>query len=380
MSLLQDQELWSQMKQMMLSLKPTRPSLRSGIHEFQHRGRSLEFAEYREYRTGEDLRDLDWKVYARSDRYYLRQRDSHTPARVMILLDDSSSMRMQSEGARMSKLRQALLMVFGLSFILQRQGDPFSFHALSMNKPSAEARSSKRALRNLMLVLETLEKQESLPEDMEQHWPVLKNRSMDHLFCISDFMLPKEKLEGWLDGFLTMAPEIHCLQILDPLESGEGPQPSMVLDLEQPGQKRRVSADEWEHYLENMKEHQQWLGKACRQRNIRLRSIQTDQPAAASIRVLMREKEGRFCRFRYVCGFFRLSFFLFLFVHHVCHGLELFSTGDTVHRKRIQPAFDSIKILLQIGGGLSYILEIDFPFNLIHFILNGGPHLIRRTL
>ena len=52
MSLLQDQELWSQMKQMMLSLKPTRPSLRSGIHEFQHRGRSLEFAEYREYRTG----------------------------------------------------------------------------------------------------------------------------------------------------------------------------------------------------------------------------------------------------------------------------------------------------------------------------------------
>ena len=293
MSLLQDQELWSQMKQMMLSLKPTRPSLRSGIHEFQHRGRSLEFAEYREYRTGEDLRDLDWKVYARSDRYYLRQRDSHTPARVRILLDDSSSMRMRSEGARMSKLRQALLMVFGLSFILQRQGDPFSFHALSMNKPSAEARSSKRALRNLMLVLETLEKQERLPEDIEQDWPVLKNRSMDHLFCISDFMLPKEKLEGWLDGFLAMAPEIHCLQILDPLESGEGPQPSMVLDLEQPGQKRRVSSDEWEHYLENMKQHQLWLGKACRQRNIRLRNIQTDQPAAASIRVLMRENEGK---------------------------------------------------------------------------------------
>tara|TARA_B100002051_G_scaffold88188_1_gene84297 strand:+ start:555 stop:698 length:144 start_codon:yes stop_codon:yes gene_type:complete len=42
-----------------------------------------------------------------------------------------------------------------------------------------------------------------------------------------------------------------------------------------------------------MKEHQQWLGKACRQRNIRLRSIQTDQPAATSIRVLMREKEGK---------------------------------------------------------------------------------------
>ena len=70
MSLLQDQELWSQMKQVMLSLKPLRASLRAGIHEFQHRGRSLEFAEYREYRPGEDLRDLDWKVFARTDRYY----------------------------------------------------------------------------------------------------------------------------------------------------------------------------------------------------------------------------------------------------------------------------------------------------------------------
>jgi len=58
MDLLQDQELWSQMKQVMLSLKPLRASLRAGIHEFQHRGRSLEFAEYREYRPGEDLRDL----------------------------------------------------------------------------------------------------------------------------------------------------------------------------------------------------------------------------------------------------------------------------------------------------------------------------------
>ena len=291
MDLLQDQELWSQMKQVMLSLKPLRASLRAGIHEFQHRGRSLEFAEYREYRPGEDLRDLDWKVFARTDRYYLRQRDSHTPARVMILLDDSPSMRMQSEAARMSKLRESLLLVFVICFILQRQGDPFSFHALSMNSPPAEARSSKRALRNLMQVLEGLEKSEH-PFDLNlQNWPATKNLSLDHLFCISDFMLPLQKIESWLDGFLGMAPVIHCLQVLDPLESGEGSKPSMVHDLEEPKLKRKLSTGEWEQYLKNMANHQQQLAESCGIRNIRLRSINTDQPVATAISSLLKESK-----------------------------------------------------------------------------------------
>ena len=152
MDLLQDQELWSQLRQVMLSLKPVRASLRTGIHEFQFRGRSLEFAEYREYRSGEDLRDMDWKVFARTDRYYLKQRDSHTPARVMLLLDDSPSMRMKSDEAAISKLRESQLLIFALGFILHRQGDPFSLHSLSMNGPPGKARSSKSSLKNLMQV------------------------------------------------------------------------------------------------------------------------------------------------------------------------------------------------------------------------------------
>ena len=291
MDLLQDQELWSQMKQVMLSLKPVRASLRTGIHEFQHRGRSLEFAEYREYRSGEDLRDMDWKVFARTDRYYLRQRDSHNPARVMLLLDDSPSMRMKSGEAAMSKLRESQLLVFALGFILHRQGDPFSFHALSMNGPPIEAQSSKRTLKNLMQVLEGIENTEFPEKNFSKNWPLVKNLNLDHLFCISDFMLPLQKIETWLDGFLRVSPKTQCVQVLDPLESGEGSDPSMVLDLENPQLKRRVSSGDWDRYLENMEVHQQKLTDACRIRNIRLRKIQTNQPVATAIRSLIKESQ-----------------------------------------------------------------------------------------
>jgi uncharacterized protein (DUF58 family) len=289
MNLLQDQELWSQMKHIMVSLKPLHASLRTGIHEFQHRGRSLEFAEYREYRSGEDFRDLDWKVFARTDRYYLRQRDSHTPAKVMLLLDDSPSMLMKTGEANMSKLRESQLLVFGLGFILQRQGDPFSFHALNMNSAPAEPRSSKKTLKNLIQVLKSLESTKHLKNNSSQNWPSVKNLNLDHLFCISDFMLPLHKIESWLDGFRRISPKTQCIQVLDPLESGEGSKPSRVLDLENPQKKRIVSSADWNQYLESMEVHQQKLSEACRIRNIRLSNFQTNQPIATAIRSLLKE-------------------------------------------------------------------------------------------
>ena len=145
-----------------------------------------------------------------------------------------------------------------------------------------------------MQVLEGLEKSEH-PFDLNlQNWPTTKNLSLDHLFCISDFMLPLQKIESWLEEFLGMAPVIHCLQVLDPLESGEGSKPSMVHDLEEPKLKRKLSTGEWEQYLKNMADHQQQLAESCRIRNIRLRSIKTDQPVATAISSLLKEsKRGK---------------------------------------------------------------------------------------
>ncbi len=298
MNLLQNEELWLQMKQVSLALKPSRGSLCMGVHELEHRGRSLEFAEYREYRPGEDLRDLDWKVLARTNRYYMKQRDSHTPARVLILMDDSPSMLMVSVSAQMSKLRAALLLVFGLGYILHRQGDPFSFHPLSSNSDVPRMRSSKKSFRHMLVQLDSLEGnvENSIQEKLNE-WPAVRTQSVDHLFVISDFMIPWTQLKNWLDDFHTWAMEVTCFRILDPLETGDGPSPENLLDLENRRITRKLSGEEWEGYLHNMRSHQTLLEQACVFRRIHLHTLRTQTPVSYGIRRLLMGKGTKSVRY-----------------------------------------------------------------------------------
>src|SRR5271170_2059381 len=64
----------------------------SGMHKSPHRGFSVEFSEHREYVAGDELRHLDWKAYARSDRYYIKLYEQETNLRATIVLDTSASM------------------------------------------------------------------------------------------------------------------------------------------------------------------------------------------------------------------------------------------------------------------------------------------------
>ena len=98
-------EFLQQLNQVELYLKPAPNAKQVGLHPLTYRGRSLEFAEYREYRPGDDIREVDWKVYARTDRYYIKQRDRHSPANTLIVLDNSASMNFYSSQASVSKFR-----------------------------------------------------------------------------------------------------------------------------------------------------------------------------------------------------------------------------------------------------------------------------------
>ena len=64
----------------------------SGLHKSPHRGFSVEFNDYRQYHRGDDMRHVDWKLYARSDKFYIKQYEDETNVRCMVLLDTSASM------------------------------------------------------------------------------------------------------------------------------------------------------------------------------------------------------------------------------------------------------------------------------------------------
>ncbi len=96
----------------------------SGRHKSPYKGFSVEFAEHREYCPGDDIRDIDWRVYGKSDRYYIKQYEEETNLRATILLDASGSMKYAGHASRgVSKFRYAQMLAGSLAHLMLHQSD-----------------------------------------------------------------------------------------------------------------------------------------------------------------------------------------------------------------------------------------------------------------
>lgn len=97
--------------------------LLSGIHKSPHRGASVVFVEHREYRPGDDLRLLDWRAYARSDRHMIKRFEQETQLRATLVLDRSGSMAYPNMPGERTKSDHAATLLAALGYVLVRQGD-----------------------------------------------------------------------------------------------------------------------------------------------------------------------------------------------------------------------------------------------------------------
>ncbi len=95
----------------------------SGLHKSPYHGFSIEFAEHREYAQGDDLRYVDWKVFGKTDRFYLKQYEEETNFACYFLLDTSESMLYRSEKVTVSKLEYAQYVAAALSYLILKQQD-----------------------------------------------------------------------------------------------------------------------------------------------------------------------------------------------------------------------------------------------------------------
>src|SRR5678809_1244479 len=125
----------------------------TGIHRSPYHGFSVEFTEYRQYSPGDDPRYLDWRLFARSDRYYIKKFEDETNLRCYLLVDHSRSMGYGSLGY--TKSQYASTLAATLAYFLHRQGDAVGL--LTFDEQIREylpARHRTGHLRHLMLALE----------------------------------------------------------------------------------------------------------------------------------------------------------------------------------------------------------------------------------
>lgn len=118
-----DQELAERVASLRVRASHAVDGIRSGIHKSPHRGASVIFAEHRDYRPGDDLRMLDWRAFARNDRYTVKHFEQETHLRANLLLDLSGSMAFDGGQPALHKANYAATLLAALAWILLGQGD-----------------------------------------------------------------------------------------------------------------------------------------------------------------------------------------------------------------------------------------------------------------
>jgi uncharacterized protein (DUF58 family) len=126
MSELQDHHILMAIKDLSLAARRTIDGFMAGINKSKVKGPGLEFSQYRSYQPGDDLRWLDWKRYARSDRYYIRESEIETSISIRLLVDASNSMAHRD--GDFTKLDYARLLAASLGWLAHMQGDPFGLY------------------------------------------------------------------------------------------------------------------------------------------------------------------------------------------------------------------------------------------------------------
>jgi len=191
--------------------------LRSGGHRSPFHGYSAEFQQHRAYRAGDDLKYLDWKLLARTDRLYSRQFRETTSMSVMIVLDSSASMRFPETG--MSKFRYASVIAASLAWLISSQGDAVGL--MSMSGDALTYVPARGGRPHLQLVLSQIERLEAAGSWTPQRAisrgaELLKRRGM--IIVISDFYDDEVETRRELRRVVRSGHDAAMLQVISPEE------------------------------------------------------------------------------------------------------------------------------------------------------------------
>ncbi|MEM7477659.1 MAG: DUF58 domain-containing protein [Planctomycetota bacterium] len=204
----------------------------SGRHSSPHRGASVEFAEYRKYVPGDDLRRLDWRAYGRSDRFYIKEFEADTNLRMVLVVDTSGSMDFGSVG--MTKLEYARRIAAALGYLAIQQGDAVGMSCVAEGiVHNIPARRNPAHLTTLYDTLEVAEPQgeTGIVEVLHELAETVRQRAL--VVILSDLFVDTEDLRECFEHLRFRKHDVAAFHLLDPEELDFAFQrPTRFLDME----------------------------------------------------------------------------------------------------------------------------------------------------
>jgi uncharacterized protein (DUF58 family) len=281
-----DPKTLARVKDMPLIARTVADGFLHGLNASRQRGVGIEFNQYRSYEPGDDPGRIDWKLFARSDRYFVREAERESEIDVWFLLDASGSMQLGSQGQssgaepRWNKSNYARHLIATLAYLAQRQGDSVGF--LSLSSRALEflpAANGERHWRRLLQVLSQNVSGDYFPPlNLLTHY-LNQMTKPSLIFVLSDFHQRQSEITHFISQLNTSRSEVVALKILcdDEIEfnySGA----IRFKDLETQQEILLSAGDLKAAYLQAFNHYQESIEEKLRQSSVASYLVNIDQP------------------------------------------------------------------------------------------------------
>ncbi len=267
--------------------------MRAGGHRSPFHGYSAEFQQHRPYRAGDDLKYLDWKLLARTDRLYSKQFRETTSMSAMIVLDTSASMAFPEQG--ISKFRYASIVAAALAYLITTQGDAVGLMTMANGKLTyVPARAGRPHLRSLIARIDRLEPAGSWDPErtISRGAELLKRRGV--MIVVSDFYDAEEATRREMRRVARRGHDVSMLQVLSAEELSFPYSGSLEMEDLESGARRLVEAAAMERgYRISMSEFLARCRTLANRDGIDYALMRTDTPPERMLRdYLLRRDAG----------------------------------------------------------------------------------------
>ena len=272
-----DMSALMRIQNLQLRAKSVVDGFHNGLHRSPLHGFSVEFSEYRPYSTGDDPRTIDWKLFARSDRYYIKKFEDETNRRCYLVVDKSKSMDYGS--LAYTKWDYARTVAATLAYYLTLQRDAVGL--LTFDEDISDVLTARFRTGQLKRILSLLEKPSSgastdLQRPLSHLADIVRQRSL--VIIVSDFLVPAESLRIPLSMLHARRHEVVLLRVLDPSEVTLDLEKASVLQDLETGREIYVDPNVAKgSYQAKFREHEASLLELAGQLGIGWTSLQTNE-------------------------------------------------------------------------------------------------------
>jgi uncharacterized protein (DUF58 family) len=287
-----DPNVLATIKDLPLLAKTVVEGFLSGQNQSLRRGAGLEFSQYRSYQPGDDLRRLDWKMFSRSDRYYIREAEVDTNITVQFVVDGSASMA-HEDGNGLSKMDYARFLVASLGYLASIQGDAVGLYVLQENQViSLTPRRDNLHLQRFWHQLTEMKPKGRFPATQETRNLFPDRRQRELTVFLTDLYEYGEEINDLLYKLGAQRHELLLFHLMSRNEltfSFDGIQ--TFEDLETGETVQAGTAGQRQHYLARLQEWLQRTEREMRNRQIAYHLFATDEPLDQALRTFLNNRQ-----------------------------------------------------------------------------------------